>query len=170
MPSLLPETTGATISACGRYRYRLWRIWDESKPYCLFLMLNPSTADDIDNDATVERCQRRAAAMGYGGLHVANLFAWRSTDPSVLASVADPIGPDNDKTILAVAKAAGIVIYGWGKDGAIQRRGAAVLALLAAAGVQPYALKCNLDGSPKHPLYVAYKELPKPFPLVSLER
>src|SRR5437867_1481016 len=102
-PSLLPETTGATISDCGRYRYGLWRIWDESKPYCLFLMLNPSTADDIDNDATVERCQRRAAAMGYGGLHVANLFAWRSTDPSVLTSVPDPIGPDNDRTIVTVA-------------------------------------------------------------------
>jgi hypothetical protein len=158
-----PFSTGATISHCGRYRYGLWRVWDESQPYCLFLMLNPSAADDIDNDPTVARCQRRAAAMGYGGLHVANLFAWRSTDPRVLATLPDPVGPDNDEAIVAVAKAAGIVICGWGKDRAVHGRDSQVLTLLRNAGVQPYALQFNKDGSPKHPLYVAYAEQPKPY-------
>lgn len=162
---LFPQSTGATLSDCGRYRYGLWRIWDESQPYCLFLMLNPSTADHTANDATVERCQRRAAAMGYGGLHVVNLFAWRSTDPRVLTTLVDPVGPDNDQAIVAASTAAGIVICGWGKDPAVRGRDRQVLALLRQAGVQPYALQFNKNGSPKHPLYVAYAEQPKPYPI-----
>jgi hypothetical protein len=128
-------------------------------------MLNPSTANHSENDATVERCQRRATTMGYGGLHVANLFAWRSTDPRVLATLPDPVGPDNDQAIVAASKAAGIVICGWGKDGTVHGRDRQVLALLRHAGVQPYALQFNKDGSPKHPLYVAYAEQPKPYPI-----
>jgi len=159
----VPQKAGAAISECGQYRYGLWRIWDASRPYCLFVMLNPSTADETDNDPTVERCLRRARDMGYGGLHIVNLFAWRSTDPSILTGLDDPVGPDNDKEIVALAQDAGIVICAWGKDGAILGRANVVLAMLRQAGIQPHGLKFNLDGSPKHPLYVAYAEQPKPF-------
>lgn len=159
----VPQKAGAAISECGQYRYGLWRIWDASRPYCLFVMLNPSTADETDNDPTVERCLRRARDMGYGGLHIVNLFAWRSTDPSILAGLDDPVGPDNDKEIVALAQDAGIVICAWGTDGAILGRANVVLAMLRQAGIQPHGLKFNLDGSPKHPLYVAYAEQPKPF-------
>lgn len=155
-------SSGAAFSACGRYRYGLWRRWDRKLPYCLFLMLNPSTADAVENDPTVERCERRARAMGFGGLYVANLFAWRSTDPRALARCDDPVGPDNDAAIAKVAKKAGRVICGWGNDGALYGRDAAVLALLRRAKVEPYALAINKDGSPRHPLYVAYSVEPTP--------
>lgn len=39
---------GAIISDCGRYRYQLWRIWNEDKPLCMWLMHNPSKADAIE--------------------------------------------------------------------------------------------------------------------------
>lgn len=159
----MKRTTGATFSECGRYRYGLWRQWDRSQPYCLFLMLNPSTANEVDNDPTVERCERRARAMGFGGLHVANLFAWRSTDPRALALAGDPVGPGNDMAIVKAAKKAGKVICGWGNDGALLGRDTAVLAMLRRAGVQPFALAINKDGSPRHPLYVAYSREPEPF-------
>ena len=55
-------------------------------------MLNPSTADETSNDPTVGRCQRRAVQMGYGGLYVGNIFAWRSTDPKGLLDTDDPVG------------------------------------------------------------------------------
>jgi hypothetical protein len=50
--------TGATFSECGRYRYRLWRdLHDIKKPrMCLFIMLNPSTADAENNDPTITKC------------------------------------------------------------------------------------------------------------------
>ncbi len=162
--SLFPEQTGATFSPCTHYRYTLWRTWDASKPSCLFLMLNPSTADEVDNDPTVERCQRRALAMGFGSLVVCNIFAYRSTDPGALYDLSDPIGPENDAAILAQASRAGLVVCGWGKHGALHGRGNAVLSMLRSAGVKPHALQINGDGSPKHPLYVGYQHAPVEMP------
>ncbi|MHB1702544.1 MAG: DUF1643 domain-containing protein, partial [Acidobacteriaceae bacterium] len=137
--SLFPDHTGATFSPCGKYRYTLWRTWDASKSSCLFLMLNPSTADEVDNDPTVERCQRRALAMGYGGLVVCNIFAYRSTDPDALYSLDDPVGPGNDAAILEQASRAALVVCGWGKHGALHGRGEAVLAMLRSADIKPHA-------------------------------
>src|SRR5690606_14314462 len=91
---LFPETyqAGAEFSACGTYRYRLWRIWDTDKPLLLWIMLNPSTADDKQLDPTCARCQKWAQTWGYGGFMVANVFALRSTDPKGLYSINDPVG------------------------------------------------------------------------------
>lgn len=166
--SLFPELTGAQFSPCERYRYRLWRTWDASKPAVTFVMLNPSTADAVANDPTVERCQRRALAMGYGGLRVANIFAYRSTDPQVLYDLDDPVGPDNDAAILAQARESALVICAWGNHGQLQNRGEAVLSLLNKAGITPHHLGLNgrtgdAARTPKHPLYVGYKTQPKPF-------
>lgn len=163
--SLFPETSGAIFSPCRQYRYQLWRRWDDSKDMLMFLMLNPSTADENDNDPTVERCQRRAVQMGYGGLRVANLFAIRSPYPEVLYKTEDPVGPDNDQAIIESAKESGMVICAWGTDGDYLDRGKKVLELLKTNGIQPYYLQLNQDGSPKHPLYVAYDIQPQPLAL-----
>jgi len=162
---MFQEFSGATFSECRNYRYQLWRVWDESKPAAVFLMLNPSTADDVDNDPTVERCQRRVHALGYGSLMVVNIFAFRSTDPMALYEQSDPVGPGNDEAILLATKAAGIVICGWGTDGSLRGRGKQVIELLRKNGITPHYLKLNKDGSPGHPLYIAYSVQPKPFPL-----
>lgn len=162
---MFEEFSGATFSECRKYRYLLWRVWDESKPAAVFLMLNPSTADDVDNDPTVERCQRRVHALGYGSLKVVNIFAFRSTDPTALYEQPDPIGPGNDEAILLATKSAGIVICGWGTDGSLRGRGEKVIELLRENGITPHYLKLNKDGSPGHPLYIAYSVKPKPFPL-----
>ena len=143
---------GARFSADRRYRYVLWRIWDESRPTALFIMLNPSIANENNNDPTVERCQRRAQIIGYGGLTVCNLFAFCSTNPRMLYEVNDPVGSDNDRALLERARTAGLVVCGWGTNGALKGRGPAVLAMLRANGITPHALKINSDGSPQHPL------------------
>lgn len=147
---------GATFSECKRYRYRLWRRWLPSPaPVWVFLMLNPSTADEAANDPTVERCERRARMGGAGALEVVNVFAWRSTDPHVLPYLADPVGrPENDRAIVEACKGAERVICGWGKHAG--DRGRYVLSILRAAGVRPLCLAVNKDGSPRHPLYVGY--------------
>lgn len=156
------STSGAAFSRCGRYRYKLWRQWS-ADPGVLFLLLNPSTADAVSNDATIERCERRARTMGFGALLVANLFAHRSTDPGALYVVDDPVGQDNDRAILELANAASMVVCGWGKHGALHRRGEAVLQMLVQAGHEPYMLQLNKDGTPKHPLYVSYAVQPRPW-------
>lgn len=154
-------TSGATFSPCGQYRYKLWRTWDAALLPAVFIMLNPSTADEVVNDPTVERCERRARAMGYGGLRVGNIFALRSTDPAALYQHHEPIGPDNDASIGDLVDGAGIVICAWGKHGNLGDRGSMVRMALRVAGVTPHYLKLNKDGSPAHPLYIGYDVLPQ---------
>jgi hypothetical protein len=155
--------TGAVFSPCNKYRYRLWRVWNEQAQPAVFVMLNPSTADEIVNDPTVERCERRAHAMGFGGLRVANIFALRSTDPDALYGHPDPVGEDNDRAILESISGAGIVICAWGGHGKLNNRGQDVLDLIRSAGVTPHFLVLNNDGTPKHPLYVGYGIQPSPW-------
>ena len=106
--------------------------------------------------------------MCYGGLHVGNIFAWRSIDLRGLLDTDDPVGPDNDKAILEAARKAGIVICGYGTHGALNGRGDKVLQLLREAGIKAHALKQNADGSPGHPLYVGYDVLPRPLGALDL--
>lgn len=46
----------AKLSKCRKYRYALWRTWHESKPYIMFVGLNPSTVDETIDDPTLTRC------------------------------------------------------------------------------------------------------------------
>ena len=154
------EDSGALFSECGKYRYRLWRTWSD-KPALCFLMLNPSTADEISNDPTVERCERRARSMGFGGLQVINIFAYRATDPKVMKAQADPIGTENDRHILDAVRESGMVVCAWGKHGEHMGWGKEVIDLLGRAEVKTHCLKLNKDGQPAHPLYIGYDVLPK---------
>jgi hypothetical protein len=126
------------------------------------VMLNPSTADERSNDPTVERCQRRALALGCGGLIVTNIFAYRSTDPAALYKLADPVGPDNNSNILQAASTPNaLVICAWGRHGALKQRGAEVEQYLRGASVPLHVLALNDDGSPSHPLYLPYERQPQ---------
>jgi hypothetical protein len=155
------EIRGARFSSCGVYRYELWRSWN-TKPPIVFLMLNPSTADAERNDPTVERCERRARALRAGGVIVVNIFALRSTDPKALYRAPDPVGPENDESIVrsCATLQPRAVICAWGRHGNLHGRGAAVLALLRTHGVIPMCLGLNGDGTPKHPLYLRYSAKP----------
>ncbi|MDP3425530.1 MAG: DUF1643 domain-containing protein [Burkholderiaceae bacterium] len=153
--------TGAVFSPCRQYRYALFRRWADPGVPAVFIMLNPSTADEVVNDPTVERCERRARAMGFGALRVCNLFALRSTDPRALYDHADPVGQSNDATIMELVQGAGIVICAWGKHGNLHDRGRIVHKTLLMNGVVPHYLKLNKDGTPAHPLYIPYETLPQ---------
>ena len=108
-------TSTAEISPCGLYRYRLTRTWDAAAPALLFVMLNPSTADASEDDPTIRRCLGFARRERAGGLVVANLFAFRATDPKALEDAADPIGPDNARWIeTCVRETSGPIVAAWG--------------------------------------------------------
>ncbi|MCE5309679.1 MAG: DUF1643 domain-containing protein [Acidobacteriales bacterium] len=161
MPDLF-TSTGATFSPCRKYRYTLWRQWGAA-PCCMFLMLNPSTADEIANDPTVERCERRARDWGYGGLMVCNIFAYRATDPRDMKAADDPIGPENDVAILDSAKRAGIVVCAWGNHGAHRNRDVDVRQMLRLERIKLHYLKLAKTGQPCHPLYLPYTLSPIPW-------
>lgn len=155
-------STGAVFSPCRRYRYRLWRRWGDG-PTVAFCMLNPSTADETANDPTIERCERRARAWGYGRLLVVNLFAYRATDPSDMLAQADPVGPDNFAAIVQALKDSQMFVCAWGTHGSHLEMGDTILRRMREFYPgRAHALKVNRDGSPAHPLYLPYTLKPVP--------
>ena len=150
----------AVYSDCERYRYLLTRTWGQG-PKALFVMLNPSTATEVQNDPTVERCQRRAVALGYGAFRVTNIFAFRATDPKVMRAEADPIGPANDAAILDSVSWADMVLCAWGNHGLYLDRGAAVTTLLRQTKAPLFHLGLTGQSQPRHPLYVGYDQQPQ---------
>ena len=153
----------AIYSDCERYRYSLTRIWDTTGPRVNFVMLNPSTATEVQNDPTVERCERRARALGYGSFAVTNIFAWRDTDPKAMRAADDPIGPGNNAAILERAAWANDVIAAWGTHGAHLDRGEDVAAMLIGLKCPLFHLGLSKAGHPKHPLYLPYAQRPEPW-------
>ncbi|MCW1955699.1 MAG: DUF1643 domain-containing protein [Roseobacter sp.] len=151
----------AVYSDCENYRYLLTRNWEPEGRKALFIMLNPSTATEVQNDPTVERCERRARALGFGGFRVTNIFAWRDTDPKAMRAAAEPIGTANDATIAQSCDWADQIIAAWGAHGAHLQRGAAVEAVLRATGRPVFHLGLTQAGHPKHPLYIAYTQRPE---------
>jgi hypothetical protein len=144
------------LSSDGLYRYRLERTWDSSKPKILFIMLNPSTADASHDDPTIRRIIRFARDWAYGGLLVGNLYAFRSTKPTVLKTVVDPIGPENIAHIEAMVKMCEKVVYAYGNN---QKEPDWLKALVA----EPYVIKRSKKGIPSHPLYLKADLVPTKF-------
>ena len=151
--------TNAKFSACRKYRYALWRNWDESKPYPMIIGLNPSTADENENDPTITRCINFAKSWGYGGVCVTNLFAFCATVPSDLKAYYDPIGTENDAWLYKLAKEADIIVAAWGNDGSYLNRSREILGVM----LNIRCLKMNKSGEPAHPLYL--KADLKPIPM-----
>jgi len=152
----------AFLSACGLYRYSLRRIIDPAiSKTCAFIMLNPSTADEVKNDPTIERCERRARSMGFGGLRVVNLFAFRATNPKVMLAHSDPIGPENDHYIDDACRDAGMIVAAWGNHGTALQRGPRIMLMAMEKGYTLHALRVSKTGQPYHPLYVPYDVQPR---------
>lgn len=117
----------------------------------MFVGLNPSTADEVEDDRTIQRCVNFAKRWGYGSLCMVNLFAYRATSPKAMLAHADPIGVDNDRWLVEFADDAAVVVAAWGASGTHLQRDQAVIRLLAGK------LSClgrTKGGHPRHPLYV----------------
>ena len=182
-------TSFADISACGKYRYRLTREWNgvhdpengwywtgdkdgNGEPYgwkrsCVFIMLNPSTADGEQDDPTIRRCVDFAARLGYAALDVVNLFAYRATNPKELLALGhndDPVGVRNQEVIETICNAqdTGMVIAAWGAHGGHIGQDETVLGWLHPR-VKVQALGLTSGGQPRHPLYLPKTSLPFPY-------
>ena len=150
----------ALYSDCETYRYSLTRVWDPEGQKVMFVMLNPSKATEVQNDPTIERCERRARALGFGGFQATNIFAYRATDPRDMRAAPDPEGPENMSVLLAGMDWADMVICAWGTHGAHRNQGPDVAARLRATGRPLHHLGLSKAGHPKHPLYISYAQKP----------
>lgn len=147
--SLFEPTSSAEFSPCRTYRFTLWRVWDERKNFVQFIGLNPSTADETTDDATIRRCRNFARSWGFGAMCMTNLFAFRATDPLVMKKAENPVGDGNDLRLVQIADSAKLVVAAWGNHGNFRGRDAEVIKLLN----RPlYCFGISKQRQPKHPV------------------
>jgi hypothetical protein len=154
-------TRTARISECGMYRYGLGRQWtppEESKHAILWVMLNPSTADAEKDDPTIRQCIHYSQVWGFHAMLVANLFAYRATDPKDLLKAQmrgfDIIGPECNKGLLEMSSVCAYTCFAWGTHALAKTRGFEVAKLLGPTPSLKVCLGVTKNGSPKHPLYL----------------
>ena len=173
----LTDHAGAVFDPDRVYRYLLWREWDNPYPYqhgetpvavalgpkapsICFIMLNPSTADESDDDPTLRRCIGFARRWGYKRLEVVNLYAVRSTDPSGILDSNDPIGRLGDQAIVESSARCELVVCAWGADVLGRDRGEQVLDKVWPLHASLWAVGLTAKGAPRHPLYAKYTNAP----------
>ena len=155
----------AIISDCSKYRYELHREWDKNKGKVLFIMLNPSTADHVEDDLTTRRCIKYAERWGYGGIMIGNLFPFRAKRPKDLRKWlkdGETYQFFNRDAVHQMAEQADIVVCAWGcnyKEG--------IPEWIEELDTPLYYLELCKDGkTPKHPLGNLSKDLePKEIPV-----
>lgn len=146
--------SAADVSEDGLYRYWLSRQLSVGERTVLFVGLNPSTADALQDDPTIRRCAGFARAWGYNRLFMGNLNAWRATDPKQLPT--DPlaaVGPLNQEALKWMMHRSDLVVAAWG--GHTLNSYARTLAAAIRRFPKTMCLGSTKNGSPKHPLYLA---------------
>ena len=144
----------AIISDCGKYRYELHREWDKSKKIVLFVMLNPSTADGLNNDLTTIRCINFAKKWGYGGIMIGNIYPFRAKRPKDLRKwLNDFIYSDghgatktNEVHVKEMAEQADMIVCAWGCNHP------GIPEWVDELGDLFYLELCKDNITPKHPL------------------
>lgn len=159
-PSIRPDS--GRLSECRNYRYLLTREFGGDST-CLFVMLNPSSADAEKNDPTIRRCIGFARREGFGRLEVVNLYGFRSASPATLLSAKDPVGPDNDPVIQDALGRADAVILAWGNH-AEKPRTTTIRNLIELSGKPAFCFGLTKLGQPKHPLYLSANAVLVPSP------
>lgn len=177
---------GARLSPDGKYRYSLWREWrhphDDANwrwlgrdgagerygepKSCMFVMLNPSTADGEQDDPTIRRCVNFCKSFRYEKLVVVNLFAYRTSSPKILKALThaeDPVGWQNEEIVKELAEDAGLIILAWGAHGGHLGQDETMLGWLYGHEEKLRLLDTTKHGRPKHPLYIHSSRRPTRF-------
>lgn len=126
---------------------------NHSGSYVNFIGLNPSTADETVDDATIRKCVKFAKAWGYGALCMTNLFAFRATDPMAMKRSTMPVGPDNNQYLSVSAAGAGLLVCAWGNHGDWNQRADSVRCLLREQLISAKCFRLTKQKHPEHPLY-----------------
>lgn len=147
------ENNGAEFSPCGKYRYKLWRIWDNDKPLAICIGLNPSTANADKNDATISLLKRVFSKLGYGGFYMLNLFTYITSKPKELFETENKEGSKWAEIISEVYHPNHTIVFAWGNFKGIDLHTEWVI-----ANFDGYCFGKNSNGSPFHPRALVYKK------------
>lgn len=144
---------GAEFSGCGKYRYKLWRIWNNDLPKAMCIGLNPSTANADKNDATINNLIGILTKLGYGGFYMMNCFAYITSKPKPLKF--NPLSDDwNNNMITVTASECTDIIFSWGTFKIIKEKGRDKELIEMFPNAKCFGI--NKDGSPFHPRALTY--------------
>ena len=147
---------GALFSPDCRFRYRLWRRWGTG-PLCVWVMLNPSTADANKDDNTIRRCVGFARMWGFAGIEVVNLYPLVSTDAKAMLRCPDRHGPLGVAPIRSALRDHRNAVCAWGAHA--EPGVATLVADCAEREIGWENVSClglTKSGQPRHPLRIAY--------------
>jgi hypothetical protein len=152
------------------HRYILHRSWIGTGGQVNFVMLNPSTADDLVDDPTIRKCVGFAKRWGYSRMVVTNLFAYRATEPRDLQSLLGNSetwdiakgGPENERVVINNALESDLVCCAWGEHGRILWQADALIRRLATE-FDLWCIGITAAGKPLHPSRAAYTDAPVRF-------
>jgi hypothetical protein len=139
----------AVFSRCKRYRYELIIVWNALLPTATIIMMNPSTATETEDDNTSSTCINQCRHLGYGSIIMVNVCAYISTNPKVLLSVDDPVGPENYAYLQLAIDSADTIICAWGNLN--KKWYSPVMAMLR--GYSTMCFDITKKGMPHHPLH-----------------
>lgn len=152
--------SGAVLSECGRYRYRLHRDVAATGLVYAFIGVNPSTADAELDDATVRKWRGFVQRWGGSRFIVGNVFAFRATDVKALAHAVDPTGAENAAYLRRIAQEADVLVPCWGDRTKLPLRLRASLDQtmdrLRGYGKPVKVFGRTKGGDPLHPLMLGY--------------
>lgn len=179
MAGMIYTDAGAQIE--GAFRYRLWRQWKPG-PRLTYVMLNPSTANELEDDPTIRKCVGFADRLGYGGIEVFNLYPYRATRPADLMAWLYPTHASrgqiekrfeevtaaenrNDNEIYCWARKSPAMVLAWGARGHLGPSTLNGVSPFRVRTVRDLAFNCcpcvgvlayNANGTPAHPLMLPY--------------
>lgn len=149
--------TKVIFSKCFKYRYSFTREWDKNKKKILFILLNPSTASEIKNDATISRIETHSKNLEMGSFTVCNLFALREKNPLLLKKHKYPLGKENNNFIKINSLKADKIVCAWGNEGEYMNQSEKTKRLLLGMKQKAYVFGLTKKDNPKHPLYLSYQ-------------
>ncbi len=150
------------------YRYRLERHIGGGGGPVAFIMVNPSTADHVEDDQTIRKVIGFAQRLDACRVIVGNLFAYRATDVRELRDAGfKAVGPLNDLHLEIMMREADRVIVAWGSRDKIPARERdrtyAISALAYRASVKLECLGVTAKGDPLHPCMISYDRPVQPW-------
>lgn len=149
---MLSQFSGAVLDVGRKYRFLLWRFWDE-RPRMLFIGLNPSTANELIDDPTIRRLCGFAQGWGFGGLYACNLYSYITPHPEELLPETRHHGA-NTPAIQMALRLSVLTVCGWGDGIKAIPQGDNCVQAVYELMESPMCLGLTASGNPKHPLYL----------------
>lgn len=149
---MLSQFSGAILNHYRTHRLLLWRLWDD-RPRMLFVGLNPSTANELQDDPTIRRLCGFAEDWGYGGLYACNVFSQITPYPNDLTPETAIHAADSHAIKMAVELTV-LTVCGWGDGIDKASYGKARANTIRSFMNAPMCFGLTKSGNPKHPLYL----------------